>query len=225
MRAKRPHRLRAQKKALINESFRDTASALVGVARGFCERGWTLGTSGNFSAVISRDPLRLAITPSGVDKAELTAERMLEIGWESGEITGAKCKPSAETLLHIKVMERGAQAVFHTHSVWGTVLSKIYAPAGGISIEGFEMLKGLEGITGHEHREWLPIVENSQDMPALAERVSRVLREYPNSHGFLLQQHGLYTWGASVAQAKRHVEILEFLLETAGRLRMMEPIV
>ena len=207
---------------MVNTSFRDTAAALARVARGFYKRGWALGTSGNFSAVVSREPLRLAITPSGVDKSELTAEQIIEIAWDGGEISGANCKPSAETLLHIRAMERGAQAVFHTHSVWGTVLSRIHAPAGGILIEGFEMLKGLEGVTSHEHREWLPIIENSQDMSALAERVSRVLREYPASHGFLLQQHGLYTWGASVAQAKRHVEILEFLLETAGRLWMKE---
>ena len=224
MTAKRPLRLRVQK-ASINEGFRETASALVGIAHGFYKRGWILGTSGNLSAVIGRDPLRLAITPSGVDKGELTAEQILEIAWQDGEITGAQSKPSAETLLHIKVIERGAQAVFHTHSVWGTALSKIHAAAGGMLIEGFEMLKGLEGVTSHEHREWLPIIENSQDMPELAETVSRALREYPSSHGFLLKQHGLYTWGASIAQAKRHVEILEFLLETAGRLRMIEPTV
>jgi methylthioribulose-1-phosphate dehydratase len=92
-------------------------------------------------------------------------------------------------------------------------------------IEGFEMLKGLEGVKNHEHREWLPIIENSQDMPALAASVSRTLKEYPDSHGFLLKQHGLYTWGASLDQAKRHVEILEFLLETIGRLHVIKPIV
>jgi hypothetical protein len=26
------------------------------------------------------------------------------------------------------------------------------------------MLKGLDGVTTHEHREWIPILPNSQDM-------------------------------------------------------------
>jgi methylthioribulose-1-phosphate dehydratase len=225
MNAKRSLRFRARKNALVNEDFRDTASALVAIGRSFYERGWALGTSGNFSAVIGRDPLRLVITPSGVDKGELTAAQILEVGKEGRETGGLKPKPSAEASLHIKVIERGAEAVFHTHSVWGTVLSNVHAPAGGIPIEGFEMLKGLEGVKSHEHREWLPIVENSQDMPALAESVSRTLMKYPDSHGFLLKQHGLYTWGASLAQAKRHVEILEFLLEAVGRLHMIKPTV
>jgi methylthioribulose-1-phosphate dehydratase len=79
------------------------------------------------------------------------------------------------------------------------------------------MLKGLEGVTTHEHSEWLPILENSQDMRALADSVADTLRQHHDAHGFLLRRHGLYTWGNDLAQAKRHVEILEFLLEVVGR--------
>ena len=79
------------------------------------------------------------------------------------------------------------------------------------------MLKGLEGVTTHEHREWLPILDNDQDMDRLAREVRRVLKEHPACHGFLLRRHGLYTWGDTLPQAVRHVEILEFLLEALGR--------
>src|SRR5215475_8735980 len=208
----------------MDEALRDTAAALVAISRGFCARGWAVGTSGNFSAVLSRDPLRLAITPSGADKGELSAEEILSIGRELSETQGLNEKPSAEALLHIKVvLERGAGAVCHTHSVWSTILSSVHASAGGVMIEGFEMLKGLKGVKSHEHREWLPIIDNQQEMPELAGDVSRVLRKHPDAHGFLLKQHGLYTWGGDLAEAKRHVEIFEFLLETLGRLRVVQP--
>jgi methylthioribulose-1-phosphate dehydratase len=208
----------------MDEAFRDIASALVAISQSFYARGWALGTSGNFSAVLSQDPLRLAITPSGVDKGELNVEQILTIGPEINKTDSLNAKPSAEALLHVAVVRaRGAGAVFHTHSVWSTIVSRVHAPAGGVIIEGFEMLKGLEGVKSHEHREWLPIIENSQDMPALAESVSQTLQKHPDSHGFLLKQHGLYTWGENLAQAKRHVEILEFLLETLGRLRVVKP--
>ena len=97
------------------------------------------------------------------------------------------------------------------------MLSDLQAGDGGLVIEGYEMLKGLEGVKTHEHREWLPILENSQDMLALADRVGDTLRQEKNAHGFLLRRHGLYAWGDDLSQAKRHVEILEFLLETVGR--------
>ena len=200
------------------DRFQEVAEGLAAVARGFHARGWLLGTSGNLSAVVQREPLQIAMSPSGVDKGELRGEQLLSID-ENARILGPQGgKPSDESLLHIRIVkERGACAVLHTHSTWNTILSDLYAPEGGIKIEGYEMLKGLQGVRTHEHAEWLPIIENSQDMPALAETVGATLQKHETAHGFLLRRHGLYSWGENLAQAKRHVEILEFLLEAIGR--------
>ena len=196
------------------------ASDLAEVGRGIYARGWVLGTSGNFSAVINRDPLRLAITSSGVDKAALSPDHILQID-DAGNVLEGKGRPSAETSLHLAVVRLSrAGAVLHTHSVWSNILSDAFATDGGLKIEGYEMLKGLEGVSTHEHAEWLPIVENSQDMTRLAASVENVLIQHPQSHGFLLLRHGLYTWGKDLAEAKRHVEILEFLLEVLGRTHL-----
>ena len=92
---------------------------------------------------------------------------------------------------------------------------------GGLAIEGYEMLKGLDGVRTHDHREWLPILDNTQDWAAAVPRVEAVLTEQPNAHGFLIRRHGLYTWGRDLAEAKRQVEILEFLFEVMGRKRGM----
>ncbi len=54
-------------------------------------------------------------------------------------------------------------------------------------------------------------------MARLSGVVRGVLDQHPDAHGFLLRRHGLYTWGADLAQAVRHVEILEFLMEVVGR--------
>jgi methylthioribulose-1-phosphate dehydratase len=204
------------------DNFQAIAEELVRVSRGFYQRGWVLGTSGNFSAVVERDPFQLAISRSGMDKGELTAQQILLINDAANVLSNHPHKPSDETPLHLMlVKQRQAGAVLHTHSVWSTILSDLHTAEGGLTIEGYEMLKGLAGVTTHEHREWLPIFENSQDMNALAEQISGVLADHPRAHGFLLRRHGLYTWGSTLAQAKRHVEILEFLLEASGRARMM----
>jgi methylthioribulose-1-phosphate dehydratase len=196
----------------------DLADGLAATAKSFHARGWLLGTSGNLSAVVQREPLRLAMSPSGVDKGELRAEQLLSID-ENARIVGQQGgKPSDESLLHIRIVkDRGAGAVLHTHSIWNNILSDVYAPEGGVKIEGYEMLKGLHGVRTHEHAEWLPIIENSQDMPALADKVGETLNRYEAAHGLLLRRHGLYSWGKDLAEAKRHIEILEFLLETIGR--------
>jgi len=200
------------------ESFPQVAASLASLARGFYARGWAVGTSGNLSAVVDRAPLRLAMSPSGVDKGELVADQILMIDEHGRVLSEHGAKPSDETSLHLRIVkECGAGAVLHTHSIWNTTLSDLHAAEGGLAIEGYEMLKGLRGVKTHQHREWLPIIENSQDMLALADSVGDTLSKHKDAHGLLLRGHGLYTWGADPIEAKRHVEILEFLLEVVGR--------
>lgn len=197
------------------------ADAIAEAARGFYQRGWAVGTGGNFSAVVNADPLRLLITASGVDKGKLTRDNFVLLD-EEGTILEGEGKPSAETGLHYAILERAdAGAVLHTHSVWSTILSDLLAGEGAIRIEGFEMLKGLSGVKTHEHEEVFPILENSQDIPALANKVHETFDAHPNMHAFFLRRHGLTTWGKTVEEARRHVEIIEFLLETIARRRML----
>lgn len=199
--------------------FGSVAGELVETGRRFDARGWVLGTSGNFSAVIERAPLRLAITRSGVHKGALAETDILEIDAGGGVSRGAG-SPSAETPLHLEIVRsRDAGAVMHTHSIWGTFLSDRESRAGGVAIEGYEMLKGLAGVRSHEHREWIPVLDNDQDVPRLALVVRLALDRHPDCHGFLLRRHGLYTWGTTLQDARRHVEILEFLFESVGRAR------
>jgi methylthioribulose-1-phosphate dehydratase len=176
--------------------------------------------------VLSPKPLRLAITASSVPKGTLRPADILECD-QSGRVVGRRAgKPSAETLLHVEIVKhRRAGAILHTHSVWSTMLSGTAARGeniqSGLMITGYEMLKGLSGVTTHEHREFIPVVDNDQDMPRLAARVGETLEQHPGAHAFLLRQHGLYTWGDTLADAERHVEILEFLFETIGRTRTL----
>jgi methylthioribulose-1-phosphate dehydratase len=199
--------------------FHNLAAALAEIGKSFYQRGWVFGTSGNLSAVVSERPLRLAITPTGLDKGALAPEQFLEID-ETARVVRRNGQPSAEAGLHLAVVRaRGAGAVLHTHSLWSTLLSDAFSADGAVSLEGFEMLKGLRDVRTHEHREILPILENCQDIPRLAEQVTALLKSDPAVHGFLLRRHGLYTWGQDLAEAKRHVEVLEFLLEILGRSR------
>lgn len=204
--------------------MQDLASQLAEVGRQCYARGWVLGTSGNFSAVARRNPLTLAITTSGVDKGLLEPSQIVEIDAQ-GRVVRGSGKPSAEATLHLAIVRaRGleAGAVLHTHSIWSTILSEAASDAaGGLAIEGYEMLKGLDGVRTHEHREWLPVVENTQDWSAAAPGIEARLREHADVHGFLIRRHGLYTWGRDLVEAKRQLEILEFLFEVMGRKRGM----
>ena len=205
---------------LPDETTRATAEQLAVIVRAAYDRGWATGTSGNFSAVLESEPLRLLVTPSGADKGTVRGDQMVTVDAEGRQTGGGDGRPSAETSLHLAIVRaRGARAVSHTHSVWSTILSDEASKDGGLAIEGYEMLKGLSGVTTHAHREWIPVIENTQDWAGEAHRVESLLRGQPQAHGLLIRRHGLYTWGRDLDELKRHVEILEFLLEVVGRSR------
>jgi methylthioribulose-1-phosphate dehydratase len=187
------------------------ARELVEVGRRLHARGLAFGTGGNFSAV---GEAGLVITASGVDKATLTVDQLVVVD-AAGAVIAGTGKPSAETAIHLALVARGARAVLHVHSVWNTILSNQHDE---LVITGYEMLKGLAGVTTHEHRERVPVLPNSQDVPHLARQIERAID--PTTHGVLVAGHGLTTWGASLAEALRHVEIFEFLFEVLGRQQL-----
>lgn len=209
-------------------AMRMHVDALREVGAEFHRRRWSLGTSSNYSIVVNRQPLELLLTASGKDKGALAPDDFVRVNQLGERVDrpydafAAANKPSAETLIHcVLAQQPDVGAVLHTHSVWGTLLGQRHFEAGGLELADYEMLKGLEGISTHETSKWVPIFDNTQNIGALAETVRERLKDpdEPFEHGFLIRRHGLYTWGKTLAEARRHVEIFEFLFECEGRLQ------
>jgi methylthioribulose-1-phosphate dehydratase len=197
--------------------FEPEVESLCATAQWCYQRGWVPATSGNFS-VRDAGAGRILISPSGLDKGTMTLADLLETDLD-GHVVDSMRRPSAETALHVVIYREcpDAAAVLHVHSVWNTLLSGRYARAGCLVLEGYELLKGLSGVATHDHCERVPILENSQNYGQLSAELAAALIAHPHAHGVLLSRHGLYTWGRSVAEARRHLEALEFLFEVEGR--------
>lgn len=184
--------------------------ALLALARHCHARGWALATSGNFSARIAED--RFAITQSGFDKGSIGAEHLLAVDIDGNALEPGI--PSAETLLHAQIYRRRphVHCVVHTHSVAATIVSRAYAHEGHLVLQGFEIAKALAGIDTHDSTVSLPIFPNDQNMARLAELIDANIGGDDHVYGYLLAGHGLYTWGRDVAEARRHLDAIEFLL-------------
>ncbi|MEM9411281.1 MAG: methylthioribulose 1-phosphate dehydratase [Planctomycetota bacterium] len=201
-------------------NFENQIDALIECGNLFHQRGWSVGTSSNYSIVVNQEPVELVVTASGMDKGRLKKNDFVHLNSKGEATVVGQPKSSAETMLHVVLAKQpNVGSILHTHSIWGTLLSDHFFPEGGFEIAGYEMLKGLQGINTHESKVWVPIYENTQDIAHLAERVAAELSN-PNSlmtHGFLIRNHGLYTWGGDVYSARRHIEVFEFLFEILGR--------
>lgn len=196
---------------ITTEPFSEEAGALCELYRQFGERGWCQATSGNFSVRVSSSCC--LITQSGRDKSQLVPNDLMLCDLQ-GRAVGSESKPSAETLLHTRLyqLDKDIGAVLHTHSVNSTLLSR--RSDSTLVFSGFEMQKALSGITSHKEEVVLSVFENDQDILTLANIIADAWKNNViTAPGFLIRGHGLYAWGKDIAEARRHVEGFEFLLE------------
>ncbi|MCY1039847.1 methylthioribulose 1-phosphate dehydratase [Corallococcus sp. bb12-1] len=189
-------------------SLSEAAREIVEVGRFLSVRNFVPATSGNFSRRL--DARSAAVTRSGVDKGELVEADVLVADLHAPPPEGA----SAETPLHLQLYRDrpDAQAVLHTHSVVSALLSNLRQSEGELVLQDFELLKALGDTRTHEAAVSIPILPNDQDIPRLASQVTAMLEQRRELVAYLIAGHGLYTWGRSMAEARRHVVALEHLL-------------
>ena len=188
----------------------EAVEALAAFGRFASARGWLAATSGNFSCRL--DAAHALVTRSGIDKGAIGAgrrggrpDRRTDPARDVGRNAAASCA--------LPRRSAAIGAILHVHTVAATVLSRADARrAAACGLSGFEMQKALAGIATHEGVVDLPVFANDQDTAALATAVEARLERAAGRPGYLLAGHGLYAWGATMADARRHLEGLEFLL-------------
>lgn len=183
-------------------------------------KGWAPATGGNMS--VRQDADWCWLSESGKDKGSLTTADFLQVSIADNHAPSGR-KPSAETGLHTLIyrLYPDVNTVLHVHTVNATVLSRVEkSPA--LLLNGFEMQKSLSGQTTHLDTVPVAIFDNDQDIDALAARIADYAQTHPLRYGFLLRGHGLTCWGRDVAEARRHLEGLEFLFECEMQRRLLE---
>lgn len=197
----------------IPASLFDTcADSIADTARKLSALGCTPATSSNFSMRVDAD--HAAITVSGRHKGRLGRDDIMLIDLH-GHAVGSDARPSAETALHTQIYRRwpGIGAVLHTHSRTQSVASRLFAGKGLIRLQGWELQKAITGYDTHESVLEIPVFPNTQHMPELVARVDAWLDTGKPLHAYLIDGHGIYTWGRNMAETLRHLEALEFLLD------------
>lgn len=211
------------------DGFNQAVTDLIWVGQRLWQQGFCPATSSNFSLRLSCQPSggpnsapdsapdcapnveQCAITVSGRDKGNLQRSDIMRVDMHGKSLDGLT--PSAETLLHTQLYRRddSVGAVLHTHSLKAVLVSMNCQ--GPVVLEGLELLKALKGIKTHQSRLEIPVFDNTQDIVALAQHVDRWMMDHGTGHAYLIKGHGLYSWGADIREALRHIEALEYLLD------------
>lgn len=191
----------------MRHTFEELAQQLVNAGHVLYAQGMVPATSGNFSARVG--PEAIAITVSGTHKGHLDTSDIMVIDNQGNSIDGRRS--SAETALHTQIYRHlpEAGAVLHHHSPRATLLSQLAGDR--IILSGYELLKAFPGIDTHEATVQVPVFNNDQDIPRLADTVDNYMQFNGDLFGYLIRGHGLYTWADTVERALNHIEAFEFL--------------
>ena len=202
----------------VGKRVLDLKDELIAIGRWVDQKGWCPATGGNFSVRLSgtsHESDRCLVTASGYHKGHLNKDHFIMTDLYGVPINPeATNRPSAETLVHVALYQLSSRinAVLHIHSIPNTVLS-LLEPNNFLIINGLEMQKSLSRINSHEEEVKLAVFDNTQDMRHLAQQVHQVWKEQNGlTAGLLVRGHGAYFWGNTIAEAKRHLEGLEFML-------------
>lgn len=180
-------------------------------------KGHNPATSGNYSLRSKVQPGCALVSESGIDKSLFTENNFLLVEEKTGNLFGdyknSGRKSSDETGLHLAIYKSTqAGCVLHSHLMESLLFADLYPQQSVVTLSGLELLKGFKGIKTHETSFLIPCLENSQDIALLSESVTQILQEV-KTYGFILRGHGLYVWGETVQEAKRHLEVFEYLFK------------
>jgi methylthioribulose-1-phosphate dehydratase len=194
----------------------DPRTLLAAHAKTFYDRGWMWGTAGNLSAKLSDGSFW--ITASGCSKGELTPEQFVRMSLDGNllERPIPQAQPSAETSIHQAVygLFPEVQACYHVHSVPANLVSRL-STTPQILLPAIEMIKGM-GIWDENPQVFLDIFPNHAQVSKIADEMrDRFHQSLPQIPACLIQDHGVTVWGASQAEARNRLEVMEFIFQYA----------
>lgn len=195
------------------------AIGLCTLGRQIANKGWLSATGGSLS--IRNGEQGCLISSPSKDKGELSPKDLQQIDWDQTQqwrVLGQQ-PASTTTPLHVALYQLypTAKAVLHTNSVAAVVLSRL-EPGATLALQGYAAQQVIRGAGSAEQRIDLPLFDHTDHLPSLVNLLQETHQAQQHSpfagmpNGFLLRGHGLYVWGDSLDEAKRHVEAYEFLL-------------
>lgn len=178
----------------MNES--EARSQIVSVGRMLAEGGYVVSNDGNIS--VRLDDGSILMTPSGISKGSMTEEMLIRMDEDGTVISDGGMKPSSESKMHLRVYKENAavRAVVHAHPIYATAFA-----IAGIALDEPILSEAMIQIGA------VPVAHYAK--PGTY-GVPDSIAPFVNSYGaVLLSNHGALTWGASLAEAAAHMEVLE----------------
>jgi methylthioribulose-1-phosphate dehydratase len=198
-------------------SDRETKELLCELLRVFYGKGWVSGTGGGICGPTDDGGLFLA--PTGVHKERIKPDDFFVVDPADGSVVTRAVDPALRpsecgSIFCACARLRGARSIVHSHALNAVLLADTARGADHVAVEGFEMLKGIRGLTNKDVH-LLPVIRNTMREAELTDQVEAALGDerFAGAFCILVADHGAYIWGEDVWEAKRHTEVYHWLFD------------
>ena len=182
----------------------DEREAVASASRYLAGKGLVIGTAGNISA--RRDDL-IAVTPTGSDLGDLTADKITVIDLV-GNVVEGNFAPTSEVPLHTGIYAgTNALAITHAHAMASTALSCCHDELPPLHYSCLEL--------GGAPRTAAYATFGSQEL------ADNVIKALEGRNAAMMQNHGSVAYGATMKDAIHRLELLEWLAELYWRASAM----
>lgn len=209
----------------INDNDQRNLHQLAELVRKLNLTGHNPATSGNYSHRSDENKNYAFVSETGIDKGQFSENNFIPLNIhtkDSHDFYKGR-RSSDETDVHLAIFQAtDANCVLHSHMVEALHFCDLHRGKAFADLKGLELLKGFKGITSHETIVQIPIFENTQNIEELAMSIKPSLTLDKNCYGVLLAGHGIYVWGNTVSEAKRHLEVFEYIFKYYINRRLLE---
>jgi methylthioribulose-1-phosphate dehydratase len=198
-------------------SDQQTKELLCELLRVFYDRGWVSGTGGGICGPTEDGLMFLA--PTAVHKERIVPDDFFVVDPATCAVVREPATPGlrpseCNPIFSAAARERGARSVMHSHALSAVLVADLAGDDDRIDIAGFEMLKGIRGLSNSDTHA-VPVIRNTPREAELTDQVERALKDprFEGAFCILVADHGAYIWGEDVWEAKRHTEVYHWLFD------------
>lgn len=188
------------------------------------KRGIVIYTWGNVSG-IDRASGNMVIKPSGVAYEQMTAEDMVVVNVQTGEVVEGKWKPSSDTATHLELYRAFPKigGITHTHSVNAVAFAQAGLPVPALGTTHADYFYGDIPCTRELTEQEVKEAYEANTGKVIVESLNPMDTDIMAIPAILVKNHGPFTWGKNAANSVYHAVVLETIAEMAIKTMQLNP--
>ena len=188
------------------------------------KRGIVIYTWGNVSG-IDRASGNMVIKPSGVAYEQMTAEDMVVVNVQTGEVVEGKWKPSSDTATHLELYRAFPKigGITHTHSVNAVAFAQAGLPVPALGTTHADYFYGDIPCTRELTEQEVKEAYEANTGKVIVESLNPMDTDIMAIPAILVKNHGPFTWGKNAANSVYHAVVLETVAEMAMKTLQLNP--